>query len=232
MSDPTKGTADVAALHRMIDEMADAIAPIVAAHSESEKAHAEKRKAHVELVTKMVQLAQPTVRALGTRPTVALSFVFGSGGEETLADWRGLILTTAALRDPGLPGPRGTLLQSVVEYSSAANAGRTSDGTADFLTGTYGGRDVFLREDGQLVQLSYAGTWRKEPEHYGEWKATQTEISVEMFCRDDEHRRYAADPKNLAAQLASFMEAAGSRKKSMAKAAAAASKFRAIAALL
>jgi hypothetical protein len=232
MSDPTKGKADVAALHRRIDEMADAIGPIVAAHTESEKIHADKRQAHIELVTKMLELAQPTVRALGSRPAIAQAFFYdGAHGEEQLADWRGLILTTApSAVPPGYPG--GSLPQGIVALSSAANVGRRSDGTADFLVGTYTGSDVFLREDGQLVQLSYEGTWKKEPQHHGEWRATETEISVGLFCRDDGHRRCAADPKNLATRLAGHMSASGTRKKSMAKATAAMSKFRAIATLL
>lgn len=232
MSDPTKGKANIAALHRMIDEMADAIDPIVAAHAESEKLHTEKRKAFVELVTKMLELVQPTVRALGTRPAISHVFTYdGGAGTEHLAEWRGLFLTGTPADVP-LGHPGGTLPQSVVEYSSAANVGKTNDGETDFLIGTYGGRDVFLREDGQLVELSYQGVWKKEPRHDGEWHATEKEISVEMFCRDDYYRRYVAEPKALAARLLGFMEAAGNRKKSMAKAAAAATKFRAIAALL
>ena len=235
MSDPTKGKADVAGLHRMIDELESAISPIVAAHSESETVHAEKRAAHIALVTKMLELAQPMVRALGTRPVIFHSYSHGGAdNEEQLADWRGLILTASP--DDKFISPTASVgaspPQRPVELSSAANVGPKSDGTTDFLQGTYDGYDVFLREDGQLMLLSYEGTWKKEPNHHGEWRATEQEITVETFCFDGEYRRQAADPKSLAAQLVSFVDKAGSRKKSMAKATAAATKFRAIAALL
>jgi hypothetical protein len=206
--------ANLAALHRVLDSMADAITSIVTEHAESENAHAEKLKAQVILVTKILEFARPTVRALGTRPKIFESIPASACH---LATWRGLLLTP-----------------SVTEKRSSNAAGPSQTPTALDVSKSYwypfkDGSLVFLHEDGGLVELVYEDTWNAVPTLQTEWRATEQRISTELFCRT---WTLDADPKKLAARLLGLMDAAGDRRKPTAKARALADKFRAIVTLL
>ena len=217
MSELDKGKADVAALRHKIDAIIATIGPIVEANAESEKAHADKLAAQIDLVSTMLQLAQPTVRAIGTRPTIWQSNGDHSSRANQLATWRGLVLTC----------PVKEIRSSNSEPAPLDITGAPDD--AGYSKGMYGGSHVFLSEHGELVKLSYTGAYHVVRGGQDEWRASEQRISTEDFCRDHPS---AADPKKLAAQLLGFMEKAGDRRKSIAKARELADKYRAIATLL
>ena len=216
MSDPNKDTAHVAAFHRMIDAMAGAIGPIVTAHAASESAHADRLQAQITLVAAILDLARPTVRAIGTRPKISEAQVMNGDRAPVvqLAIWRGLVLTCPVKR---------------IRPSNDEPASTMSTTAADAKSGSYGGEHVFVREDGNLAKLSYKGSCTVQRGGHDEWSATEHEISVEDFCRDWSS---AADPKKLAEQLLGFMNTVGDRGKALAKASDLADKFRAITVLL
>lgn len=202
-------TMDIDALHRMIDSIAAKIPSIMATHAEAESAHADKLEAQITLVTAMLELARPTARALGTRPKIFESHTLDvTARTSERAIWRGLNLTYPLNEEPG---------PAQITTAQDVNAG------------SYWGGNVFLREDGRLVKLAYAGSWKGLPRLHGEWRATEQEIPVEVFCRDWSR---SSDPKQLAVQLLGFMDATGDRRKPTAKAHEAANKFRAIVTLL
>jgi hypothetical protein len=206
-------------LHRLIDAMAGTIDPIVTAHLESEQAHAAKLDAQIPFVTKILEFVRPTVRGLGTRPRTSEERTSGFDIKRKIASWRGLLLT----------GDKEGPLEISTAYHLTA---------AEGPSGTYFGNDVFLIDDGGLVQLSYEGSWKADPAKPGDnqwrnrqhaWHAKERHISVEVFCRE---YSYAADPKKLAEHLLEAMRAAGDRRKASAKAFELADKYRAIALLL
>ena len=104
-----------------LTKLSSAIAPIVAAHAESEAAHADKLAAQIALVTKILEIARPAVRALGTRPKISDKYVSGGGSiAEEHARWRGLILSC----EPKEVGPsRKTITRSL----SRTTSGRSDD---------------------------------------------------------------------------------------------------------
>jgi hypothetical protein len=208
---PDVKKTDLAALHQMIDAMAEAIAPVTASYAEAERAHAEKLNTQIVLVEGLLALAADIVRAIGTRPKISEELTSDSS---QLASWRGLVLTCR---------PREALSHNGLEPESHETGG--------LRKGTYGGSHVFLRDDGRLVALFYVGGWDVDETCRGpnEWRATEREISVETFCRD---WAAAAEPKKLATQMLKFIEKAGDRSKAIAKARELTDKYRAIAALL
>lgn len=209
--------ADTSALHRTIDAMASAIGPIIMDHVASERAHAEKLEAQVALVSKILELAQPTVRALGTRPKISETQTYDDGPITQHANWRGLVLTCPVKKiKPSGSEPCPTAVTAVQEGDTHAK-------------GSYSGCHVFIRDDGALVELSYEGTLSVRRGGKDEWRATEQTISIEGFCRAWPQ---AADPKKLAEQLLGFMDASGNRDKATAKANDLIAKFRAITTLL
>jgi hypothetical protein len=209
-----KDKAASVALREKIDSIVAAIGPIVEAHAESEKAHADKLAAEIDLVSTMLQLAQPVVRAIGTRPKLSENATSATSATTQLASWRGLVLTCR---------PREALSHKGLEPERHE--------AESHRKGTYGGSHVFLREDGRLAALFYEGGWNVDEHAYGqdEWRTTEREISVEAFCRN---WASDADPKKLAAHLLKFIEKAGDRQKSITKARELADKYRAIVTLL
>jgi len=197
---------DTDTLEADLSKLAAAISTVVAVNVEADQAHAEKLAAQVALVARILEMARPAARALGTRPKLADTFIVEGG---TIVDqhaiWRGVILTCE---------PRG--------------AGPSRKSTPSDNEGMYEGADVFLRDDGALVELSYEGSWSRWQGTRCEWRGTPREITVEEFCRD----WTAADPAKLVAQLLALADAAGDRTKAIAKARARMDKFRAVLALL
>lgn len=190
-----------------LSKLASTISTVVAANSEADQAHADKLAAHVALVTRILKMAQPAVRALGTRPKLADTYIVEGGTiTDQYAVWRGVILTCP----PNRVGPSRKVTK------------------LDDTKGAYEGAAVFLRDDGALVELSYEGAWSSWQGTRCEWMAIAREITVDEFCRDWP----AAEPTKLVAQLLALADAAGDRTKAIAKARARMDKFRAVLALL
>jgi hypothetical protein len=198
---------DTDTLEADLSKLAATISTVVTTHSEAEAAHADKLSAQAALVARILEIARPAARALGTRPKIADTYIVDGGMiTDQHAIWRGVILTC----DPRQIGPSRKTIKR------------------DDTQGVYEGVDVFLRDDGALVELSYEGSWSLWQGTRCEWRATEHEITVEEFCRD----WTAADPAKLVAQLLALAEAAGDRTKAIAKARARMDKFRAVLALL
>lgn len=188
-------------------KLSDTIAPIVAAHAESEAAKADELAAQVALVSRILEIARPAVRALGSRPLTSNDYIAGEGGVgSTRASWRGLILTC----EPKETGPTRDKLRR------------------DDNDGSYEGCDVFLRDDGQLVELTYSGSWSNWQNSRCGWTAEEETITVEQFCRTCS----AAEPDRLVAHLQAIADAAGDRVKATKATLDRAVKYRAILALL
>ena len=188
-------------------KLSDTIAPIVAALADSEVAAADELAAQVALVTRILEIARPAVRALGSRPKTSDNYIAGEGDVgSTRASWRGLILTC----EPKETGPTRKKIRR------------------DDNDGAFQGSDVFLRDDGQLVKLTYEGTWSNWQNARCGWTAEEKTITVEEFCR----RGSAAGPDRLVTHLQSLADAAGDRAKATKTTRDRAAKYRAILALL
>lgn len=203
----TTDTNTTDALTTAIATLADTIAPLVQAHAESEAAQADELAAQTALVTRILEIARPSVRALGTRPQISDEFISGGGQVDTKrAPWRGIVLSC----EPRQIGPE--------------RKGRTHDSNE----GAYSGSDVFLREDGALVRLNYSGAWSNWQNATCSWEATEDVLTVEDFCA----RWEASEPAELIAHLLKLAQSAGDRGKVTAAARERAAKYRALAALL
>lgn len=162
-------------------------------------------EAQTALVTRILEMLRPAVRALGTRPLIADSYRSGADDVtrgEKRAGWRGICLT-------GKPRPS-----------------RRRGGGED-TNGSYEGEDIFLREDGQLIALVYSGHWDNWQGHHNEWQATEGERTVEEFCRDWAN----AEPEQLLEDIVKLMDKAGDRARATEAANRRADKFRALLAL-
>lgn len=199
---------DTATLSDSIRALSDKIAPMVAAYDTAAEAHEDELTAQVALVTKILEIMRPAVRALGTRPVISDSWRSGGNYESTeeRASWRGLILTC----EPRKIGPS-----------------RRKDPGDDF-SGAYEGSDVFLSEDGTLTELSYSGTFSSWQGAECGWRGTERVIPVEDFCR----RWESAEPADLVKHLLGLVNAAGDRISKAKASTERAAKLRAIAALL
>jgi hypothetical protein len=191
-----------------LTKLSNTITPLVAAHAASEAAKADELAAQISLVTRILEIARPAARALGTRPSICDQFVVSGGGDskEARAPWRGIVLSCKS-RQIG-PSRKKT--------------------SVDANDGDYEGEDVFLREDGKLVELSYKGSWSNWQGAHCAWHSVERVISVEEFCRDWD----CAAPALLVDHLQTLANEAGDRDKATTKSQERASKYRAILALL
>lgn len=188
-----------------LDHLKDSIQPLVAAHEDSERARAEEHEAEVALVTEVLAIVRPAVRALGTRPFVSDAYIAGDNQlERTRASWRGIALTTTK------PGAERLKVRR------------------DDNDGAYGGSDVFLREDGKIIELTYAGSWSNWQNARCSWESAEREISIDTFVAE----WTSATPENLVEHLQEIVAAAGDRGPKTAAARDRAGKLRAIVALL
>jgi hypothetical protein len=198
----------VTAIDAAVSHLSSAVAPLIAAHEESERAALEVRDAEVALVTKILEAVRPAVRALGSRPQVGDEYVVdGVQGEQPRAAWRGIVLTCA----PKDAGPT-----------------RKKHHSHNDTDGSYVGYDAFLREDGSIVELSYSGHWSQWQHSRCSWEATERVLSVADFVDEYEPSR----PEDLVKHLQEVVDAAGDRSKRTAAMSARAEKLRAVTALL
>jgi hypothetical protein len=165
----------------------------------------EENEAAIALVTEILSIIRPAVRALGTRPLISDSYI--AGGNRLVyvrASWRGIALTTTK------PGAERQKIRR------------------DDNDGAYGGSDVFLREDGVLVELTYAGSWSNWQNARCAWESAEREISIAKFVAEWS----CASPESLIDHLQEIVDAAGDRAPKTAAARDRAGKLRAIVALL
>jgi hypothetical protein len=135
-----------------LSRLADIAATVATEAAQADQARAELWTAQAELLGRVIDLARPALRAIGTRTKIAVSVahhadVNFNGGVDTI-EW---LSSRALCLSNEKPGPR--------EDTPRAN------------TGTYHGRDLFLVENGTLIGLHYSGTWsRWEGSSWG-WSA-------------------------------------------------------------
>lgn len=198
--------SEVTSVENALESLKTAVAPVVASYDDAAKASAEERDAEIALVGKILALVRPAVRALGTRPEIASSWYVLRGDDKTeRAPWRGLILTCA----PNKVGP-------------SRRHGR------DENTGDYEGSDVFLRDDGELIMLTYSGTWSNWQNDRSEWTATERVLPVAEFVEG----WTAGKPEHLLKHLGELISKAGDRTERAAAARERAEKLRAMLALI
>jgi hypothetical protein len=135
------------------------VGDVVSEFDSADEAHREERRAKAVLLSRVVEMIRPTVRAIGTRPVVKYSVqhhadVNHNGGieDEDRYDHRCLLLS-----DDGW-GPD--------EDSPRAN------------TGNFKGARLALREDGALVLFNYSGEWSR-------WQGSSWGWEAEVIIYDD-----------------------------------------------
>lgn len=190
-----------------IEQLTTKINTVIEQEATARVAEQQELAAQVALVTRILEILRPAVRALGTRPVLAR--IDTGATSETRASWRGICLT-------GVPGP----LETVSGQHRAWPDTNTN--------GAYHGEDLFLTEDGRLVELQYTGTWDRR-DGSGNWSSVECACSVEKFCLL--WRR--ADPERLLQTILALIDKTGDRHvKATEVANRHAEKFRALAALV
>lgn len=198
-----------------IEQLTTKINTVIEQEATARVAEQQELAAQVALVTQILEILRPAVRALGTRPLIAYTYA-GATSTETHASWRGICLT-------GDAGPLKTV-------SGSRRAWPDTD-----TNGSYHGEDIFLTEDG-LVELQYAGTWDQmdgsgnwSSAGSGNWSSAVVEYTVEKFCLI----WGSADPERLLQTILALIDKAGDRHAKATEAANRhAEKFRALAALV
>lgn len=190
-----------------IEQLTTKISTVIEQEATARVAEQQELAAQVALVTRILEILRPAVRALGTRPVLAR--IDTGATSETRASWRGICLT-------GVPGP----LKTVSGHHRAWPDTDTS--------GVYHGEDVFLVEDGRLVELQYAGTWDQK-DGTSDWGTVECAYTVEKFCL----LWARADPELLLQTILALIDKTGDRHAKATDAANRhAEKFRALLALV
>jgi hypothetical protein len=193
-----------------IAETAEAIASVAAEAREADAAREQLEAAQAALLERVIASVRPALRALGTRPLVAQHVahhadVNHNGGVRTEERYPSRCVCISE----GEPGP--------MEDTPRANEG------------TYHGEDLFIREDGTLIGLTYSGSWSRWQGSSWGWTAEITEYVSPLEAIAAGWARVDAYVRNLAAAV---VKAEGSRKNAIAANRARAEQLTAIVALL
>lgn len=179
---------------------------VVTEFDAAERAAEAELAAKSELLSNVIQLVKPALRAIGTKPQLSRRWV-GRRDDVTRYTKRCVALSC----DQPMVGPE-----------------RDSDNYSD-TRGGFEGQDLLLREDGAIVELTYTGSWSNWQGETSSWTATVKEYaSVEEAMADgwDNVELYVSCIVDAVAA------AKGSREKSTKKAIERAEKLAALAALL
>ena len=125
-----------------LDRLATVAATVAAEAEQADQARSELAAAQASLLSRVIDLARPALRAIGTRPKTSVSVAHHAdvnygGGVDTIERYPSRCLCLNSER----PGPD--------EDNPRANGG------------AYEGADLFLREDGTLLELRYSGDWSR-----------------------------------------------------------------------
>lgn len=189
-----------------IEAIRSAVPTVVREHEESEAAREEERIALAKLLDAVVVIAKPALRAVGTRPKTA---------------WRIWYVDSVRTDDETTLYPQRCVCLSV-------DAGPCCKKTEQFA-GIYHGFDLFVREDGAIIQFEYDGAWSNWQGSSSGWEATVTEYpSAHDAVRDG-----WTDVPDYIDRLAGILqEALGSRLKATTRARENAERLTATATLL
>ncbi len=134
--------------------LAQVLPTVLAEDAEALAARERETAAAAVLLERFVAMVKPAVRALGSRPRISQRIFWVDCCQEekvTRAPWRGVLLS------PGSAGPE--------EDHPRANAGE------------YEGVELWLREDGTLIELTYSGSWSRWQGASSSWEAEEREYS-------------------------------------------------------
>jgi len=186
-----------------LEALKQAAAQVASEAHEAELAHADLRSAETKLLSTLVELTQPALRALSSRPVVSSATTWHGAETDTVitrADWRGLYLGNGRV-GPEQDHPRDN-------------------------AGLYEGTDLFLRDDGQFVELTYEGRWSR-------WQGAGEHWTAHELLRSPEQVAAEYDVDSLAESLsAAVQKALGTRTKSAKAATERANKLKALTVLL
>jgi len=193
-----------------LDRLATTAATVAAEAAQADEAQGALDIAQALLLGKVIGIARPALRAIGTRPVIAYAMrhhadVNYNGGvrEKERYHMRAVCLTDSE------PWP--------TEDTPRANEG------------SYSGEDLFVREDGTLIALRYTGSWSRWQGSSWGWSADVTEYESALEAIRDGWTHV----DNYIARLAEALEkAVGSREKSTAASIARAEKIGAVVSLL
>lgn len=142
-----------------LSELGTMAATVASQHAEYEAAVAAEEEADAALLTALVETVRPALRALSSRPLIASRTWWvdniSTDTETRRAEWRGLYMR-AVSDSPSGPAQ---------DYPRANS-------------GAFVGRDLFLREDGTWVRLTYAGSWSKWQGSSDEWEAEEQVLTA------------------------------------------------------
>jgi hypothetical protein len=110
--------------------------------AEGDTALSERRTAEAELLARVIDLARPALRAIGTRPVIRYHIAHHAD-----VNYNGGARTEERYEQRCVP-------LSASEFGPEEDCPRANEGT-------YGGKDLGLREDGVLVQFDYSGDWSR-----------------------------------------------------------------------
>jgi len=133
---------------KIIAELSPVVAEVAA---EATAAVEAEQQAEAELLTRVVGLVKPALRALGTRPKVAY-YTWWVGTVRADEEYKFLPTRALYLAPDDKPGP--------------ARRG--------YNDGCYEGRDLFLGEDGLFYTLTYSGHWSNWQGSGSKWEAQMT----------------------------------------------------------
>lgn len=130
-----------------IEVIRSAVPTLVAEGDDAHTAQEDAKGAAAVLLQRVIDHARPALRYVGTRPRISMS--------DPCDDRRPTKYTYYASRCIALVGETGPDLEDYGNY------------------GRYHGYDLFLRDDGRLVQFQYAGHWNAYQNEPIWWRAIE-----------------------------------------------------------
>jgi hypothetical protein len=158
--------------------------------TEGDTALSERRTAEAELLTRVIDLARPALKAIGTRPVIRYHIAHHAD-----VNYNGGARTEERYTHRCVP-------LSASEFGPEEDCPRANEGT-------YGGKDLALREDGALVQIEYSGDWSR-------WQGSSWGYEAEITEYDSAADALAdgwTDVDEYIEQLSKRLEAAVGKRK-------------------
>lgn len=192
-----------------IEKINGLVGDVVGEFETAEEVHREERRAKAVLLSRVVEMVRPAVRAVGTRPVVKYDIQHHAD-----CNYYGGV-TTEDRYD------RRCLLLSGDEWGPDEDCPRAN-------TGNFEGARLALREDGALIVLNYSGDWSR-------WQGSSWGWEAEVIIYDDclEVVGEWPDVEEYIDRIAKALEKArGTRESGTGKAKQRADRLRALATIL
>lgn len=148
-----------AVMKEQIEKIVSSVPEIVQNFESSEVAQHAQRAAEIALLTRILEIVRPAVRALGTRPTVRYQLT--NHGDVNYGG--GIVRIDEPHRERVLPLNCNRIAPS--EDAPRANSG------------SYEGVDYGLEADGTIVKFVWSGSWSR-------WQGSTDEFEAEIFYTD------------------------------------------------